>query len=83
MAATIELRVGRAPACGNTPQAILSKAFTSEPVPTEAEIAQAEGGTSEAAEEQLARARTTGEVTDLPAPSFFRVVRNTPRGARS
>lgn len=44
---------------GNFPQAILSKAFRGELVPTEADLARAEGRTFESAEELLARAAAT------------------------
>jgi type I restriction enzyme S subunit len=48
------------------PQSILSKAFSGELVPTEAELARAEGRTYETADELRARVRqTAGEVSGV------------------
>lgn len=58
LAAAIEQRVERAATrASNLPQAILSKAFAGELVPTEAEFARAEGRDYEAAELLLERVR--------------------------
>ena len=42
------------------PQSILTKAFSGELVPTEAELARAEGRSFESADEMLRRVRTEG-----------------------
>lgn len=58
LATAIEQRVERAAAsAGSLPQAILSKAFAGELVPTEAELARAEGRDYETAEQLLERVR--------------------------
>ena len=62
LAETIERRVATAMTRANKlPLAILSKAFSGELVPTEAEVARAEGRTYETAEEMLARVRRDSE----------------------
>lgn len=61
LADAIERRVRAATAgAEKLPQAILSKAFSGELVPTEAELARAEGRSYETAEELLARVRLEG-----------------------
>jgi type I restriction enzyme S subunit len=68
LADTIERRVKAATArAGKLPQAILSKAFSGELVPTEAELARAEGRTYETAEELLKRV-----TADATAPAKTR-----------
>ncbi len=63
---TIERRVQAATARANKlPQAILSKAFSGELVPTEAELARLEGRTYETAEELLKRVTALG--SDAPS----------------
>ncbi len=65
LADTIEQRVQAATArAEKLPQAILSKAFAGELVPTEADLARAEGRTYETAEELLARVRQESEDRD-------------------
>lgn len=65
LADTIERRVQAATArADRLPQAVLSKAFSGELVPTEAELARAEGWTYETAKEPLARVTAAG----APAP---------------
>lgn len=68
LADAIERRVATATArADKIPQAILTKAFSGELVPTEAELARAEGRAYETAEELLARVR--GEAAkDTAAP---------------
>jgi type I restriction enzyme S subunit len=62
LADAIERRVGKPAAkAAKLPQAILKKAFSGELVPTEAELARAEGRSYETAEELLARVRGAGE----------------------
>jgi type I restriction enzyme S subunit len=66
LADTIERRVQAATARANKlPQAILSKAFSGELVPTEAELARLEGRTYETAEELLKRVTALG--SDAPS----------------
>lgn len=66
LADTIERRVQAATARANKlPQAILSKAFAGELVPTEAELARLEGRTYETAEELLKRVTALG--SDAPS----------------
>ena len=66
LADTIERRVQAAAARANKlPQAILSKAFSGELVPTEAELARLEGRTYETAEELLKRVTALG--SDAPS----------------
>lgn len=66
LADTIERRLQAATARANKlPQAILSKAFSGELVPTEAELARQEGRTYQPAEELLKR--VTGESAGAPA----------------
>jgi type I restriction enzyme S subunit len=68
LADTIERRVQAATArADKLPQAILSKAFSGELVPTEAELARAEGRTYETAEELLKRV-----TADATAPAKTR-----------
>lgn len=68
MGIAIELRVRRAAArAGNLPEAILSKAFAGEPVPTEAGLAGATGRDYESAEQLLLRARTASSNSDASA----------------
>lgn len=65
LADTIERRVQAATVRANKlPQAILSKAFSGELVPTEAELARAEGRTYETAEELLKRIAAAGSVVE-------------------
>lgn len=76
LADAIERRIKVATAQGEKlPQAILAKAFSGELVPTEAELARAEGRTYETAEELLARVRGEAEnmgPTKRPKPSSKR-----------
>ena len=84
LADTIERRVQDATARANKlPQAILSKAFSGELVPTEADIARAEGRTYETAEELLAKVRRgadSGGATDARRGNVR--ARRVKRGAR-
>jgi type I restriction enzyme S subunit len=82
LAETVEHRVQKA-ASGieKAPPAILSRAFSGELVPTEAELARAEGRTYETAEELLARIRAQRGMTDEKGVSASR--RAARRGRRA
>lgn len=70
MADVVESRVGAASSrIEHLVPAILSKAFSGELVPTEAELARAEGRTYETAEELLARVRSSAESRTVPQPA--------------
>ncbi len=78
LAAAVEQRVERANArAGNLPQAILSKAFAGELVPTEADLARAEGRDYETAEHLLERVRAQSAE---PPPTGKRPRPGAPRG---
>ncbi len=80
LATAIEQRVERAAArAGRLPQAILSKAFAGELVPTEAELAQAEGRPFEGAAQLLERVRARA----AESPTGQRSVRRTSARRRS
>jgi type I restriction enzyme S subunit len=64
VASTIDLRLQRAAArADQLPQAILSKAFSGELVPTEAELARADGREYETAKDLLARSMGAAPVS--------------------
>ncbi|MEO8138475.1 MAG: restriction endonuclease subunit S [Gemmatimonadota bacterium] len=80
LADTIERRVnGALSRAEKLPQAILSRAFAGELVPTEAESARAEGRTYETAEELLERIRGERDLADRKSPVRMRE-KDTPRG---
>jgi type I restriction enzyme S subunit len=80
LADAIERRVALATArADKVPQAILNKAFRGELVPTEAELARAEGRTYEPASDMLARIRKEREAT-AAAPSRAKAPRRKAAG---
>ncbi len=88
LADTIEARVKAATARADMlPQAILSKAFSGELVPTEAELARAEGRSYETAEELLRRVRAAQDASDArgakPRAGKSAAVRNTRAQSRT
>ena len=83
LAETIERRVeGAMSRAERLPQAILSKAFSGELVPTEAELTRTMGRANESAEAPLARHRNSPETSSSSEPAKPKKTRRREEGTR-